>query len=98
MKFIPMRELKANPSKVLDRLAEEKDGFVVTRNGKAAAALVYLDEDLLDDFIIAHHPSLMKELEEARQEYLEKGGVDLDTVTEELERRSRSSKKPAARG
>ncbi len=86
MKFIAMRELKANPSKVLDRLAEEKGGFVVTRNGKAAAALTYLDEDLLDDFIIANHPTLMKELEEARQEYLEKGGVDHETMKRMIER------------
>ena len=92
MKFIPMRELKINPSKVLDRLAKEKDGFIVTRNGKPAAALTYLDEDLLDDFIIAHHPTLRKELKEALAEYEEKGGVDLDTLIEQLERRSRSSR------
>lgn len=61
MKFIPMREPKINPSKVLD-------------------------EDLLDDFIIAHHPTLMKELEEARQEYLEKGGVDHETMKRMIER------------
>ncbi len=95
MKIIPMRELKADPSKVLDEMG--KSGVVVTRNGKPAAMLVYMDEDLLDHFIIANHPTLMKELEEARQEYLEKGGVDLDTVMEELERRSRSSKEHASR-
>ena len=98
MKFIAMRELKANPSKVLDRLAEEKGGFVVTRDGKAAAALVYLDEDLLGDYIIAHHPTLTKELKEALEEYDREGGTDLATVRRVLESRSRSSKKPAPRG
>ena len=59
MKSIAMQELKADPSKVLDRLAEEKGGFIVTRDGEAAAALIYMDEDLLDHFIMAHHPTLM---------------------------------------
>lgn len=86
MKFIAMRELKANPSKVLDRLAKEKDGFIVTRNGKPAAALTYLDEDLLDDFIIANHPTLMKELEEAVEEGKVKGGVDHETMKRMIER------------
>jgi antitoxin (DNA-binding transcriptional repressor) of toxin-antitoxin stability system len=95
MESITVQELKADPSKVLDEMG--KSGVVVTRDGKPAAMLVYMDEDLLDDFIIAHHPTLMKELEEARQEYLEKGGMDLDTVMEELERRSRSSKERARR-
>jgi len=50
MKFIAMRELRNNTSKLLDQLA--KEDIVVTRNGKPAAALLYLDEDLLEDFIL----------------------------------------------
>ncbi len=85
MKFVTLRELKINPSKVLDRLAE--DDCVVTRNGKPAAALVYLDEDGLDDFVLAHHPKLLKETEAARAEYLKKGGLDHETVKKRIERR-----------
>ncbi len=84
MKSIAVHELKADPSKVLDEMG--KSGVVVTRDGKPAAMLVYLDEDLLDHFIIANHPTLMKELEEARQEYLEKGGVDHETMKRMIER------------
>ena len=86
MKSIAMQELKADPSKVLDRLAEEKVGFIVTRDGKPAAMLVYLDEDLLDHFIIANHPALMKELEEAVEEGKVKGGVDHETMKRMIER------------
>ena len=85
MKFLTLRELKINPSKVLDRLAE--DDFVVTRSGKPAAALVYLDEDRLDDFVLARHPKLLKEAEAARAEYLKKGGLDHETVKKRIERR-----------
>ena len=73
MKFVALRELKINPSKVLDRLS--KHDLVVTRNGKPAAALVPLDEDTLDDFVIAHHPTLLSEVEAARAEYGKKGGI-----------------------
>ena len=85
MKFVTLRELKINPSKVLDLLAEED--IVVTRSGKPAAALVYLDEKLLDEFVLAHHPKLIPEVEAARAEYEEKGGVDHKTMKERIERR-----------
>lgn len=73
MRFVTLRQLKINPSAVLACL--RTDGAVVTRNGKPAAALVYLDEDLLDEFILAHHPRLLREVEAARREYVRTGGV-----------------------
>jgi prevent-host-death family protein len=85
MKFATLRELKINPSRVLDPLAEED--IVVTRSGKPAAALVYLDEDLLDDFILAQHPKLLKEVEAARAEYEAKGGIDHDPMKTRIHRR-----------
>jgi len=85
MKFLTLRELKINPSQALDRLA--KEDIVVTRSGKPAAALVYLDEDLLDDFILAHHPKLLREVEAARVEYEEKGGIDHQTMKKRIARR-----------
>jgi len=85
MKFLSLRELKINPSRALDRLTEED--IVVTRSGKPAAALVYLDEDLLDDFILAHHPKFLKEVEAARLEYERKGGIDHETMKKRIPRR-----------
>src|SRR5262245_46720425 len=77
MKFVALRELKINPSRVLDDLRTQD--VVVTRSGKPAAALVHLDEDLLDEFVLAHHTVLLRELESARKEYRKKGGVDHQT-------------------
>lgn len=85
MQFVALRELRINASGVLRRLARED--IVVTRNGKPAAALVRLDEDLLDDFILAHHPTLLREVERARREYLRKGGVSHATMKRRIERR-----------
>lgn len=85
MRFVTLRELKINPSKILEHLSEED--LVVTRSGKPAAALVYLDEDLLDEFVLAHHPTFLREAEEARAEYLEAGGIDHETMRNRIEGR-----------
>lgn len=85
MKFVAMRELRNNASAVLDQLAE--GDIVVTRNGKPAAALLYLDEELLEDLILAHHPTLMREIESARDEYRRKGGIDHAAMRKRVERR-----------
>jgi len=87
MKFVALRELKINPSGVLDRLG--KDDVVVTRNGRPAAALIPLDEDTLDEFVIAHHPTLLPEVEAARAEYEEKGGIGHDEMKALVERGAR---------
>lgn len=88
MRFVTLRELKINPSKVLDRLA--KDDLVVTRSGKPAAALLYLDEELLEEFILARHPRLLKEVEAARAEFRKKGGLGHDAMRGRVQRRRRS--------
>ena len=95
MKFVAMRELKINPSKVLDRLARED--LVVTRSGKPAAALVPLDEDALDEFVIAHHPTLLYEVEAARAEYGEKGGIGQDEMKAMVVRPRRRTKRGGGR-
>ena len=73
MKFIALRELKINTSRVLAGLV--RNDLVVTKNGKPTAAIVHLDENLLEEFILAHHPTLHAEAESARREYLKKGGI-----------------------
>jgi len=85
MKFTTLRELKINPSKVLRGL--KREAVVVTRKGKPAAALIPLDEDTLEEFIIAHHPTLLAELDKAFREYQAKGGKTLAEMRRKLGRR-----------
>lgn len=85
MRFVALRDLKINPSRILQRLLRED--LVVTRKGKPAAALIYLNEDLLDQFVLLHHPSLMKEVRAARTEYFRKGGVGHAEMKKRIERR-----------
>ena len=85
MKFIAMRELKINPSKVI--LGLRRGPVVVTRHGKPAAALIPLNEQSLDQFILLCHPTLLKEVERARSEYKRKGGIGLARMRRRLDRR-----------
>ena len=43
-KTVPVRELRANLSSLLDDVSNRRDHVVVTRNGTPAAALVPIDE------------------------------------------------------
>ena len=85
MKFVAMRDLKINASAVLDGL--EDGDIVVTRNGKPAAAMIQLDEDSLEDFILAQHPRLLQEAETARREYRKKGGISHEDMRGRLKSR-----------
>jgi prevent-host-death family protein len=82
MKFTTLRELKINPSKVLRGL--KREAVVVTRKGKPAAALIPLDEDTLEEFIVAHHPTLLADLDKAFREYQAKGGKTLTEMRRKL--------------
>jgi prevent-host-death family protein len=85
MKFVAIRELRNDTSKVLRNL--KKEGVVITRHGKPAAALVYLDEDLLEEFVLARDKKLRTGLKKAKKEFLEKGGISYDQMRKEIERR-----------
>ena len=85
MRFVTLRDLKINPSKIFRRLSS--DDVVVTRHGKPAAALVFLDEELLDEFVLMHHPTLLKEAESSRTEYLKKGGIGHEAMRKRIDRR-----------
>jgi antitoxin YefM len=43
-KTVPVRELRANLSSLLDDVSDRRDHVLVTRNGAPAAALVPIDE------------------------------------------------------
>lgn len=61
MKFANVRDLKINSNTILRKLSSED--VVITKQGKPVAAIIYMDEDLLDSFVIAHHPTLLKGIE-----------------------------------
>ena len=69
MKFINIRELSRSPSKYI-KLANEENDIIITRNGHPYALLLRINEDELEDFILAKHFNLENEFAIAKQEFL----------------------------
>ncbi len=63
MKFASVRELSLNPSRWIDL----KEPIIITRRGKPVRAMVSMDEEELEDFILAQHFGLEKESQKALQ-------------------------------
>ena len=86
MKFASVRELKNQTSSVLRTAAAGTD-VLVTSNGRPVAVIHGLNEEDLEDYVIAHHPSLRKSIEAAWSHYKKHGGTPIDEVLKGLERR-----------
>jgi len=76
MKFANVRELKNKTSEILRRA--EKEDVVITSNGKPRAIITGVTEEEFEDYLLEKSPTFLKALEEAREEYLKKGGVSVE--------------------
>ena len=68
MHFINIKTLSRSPSKYI-KLANEKDDIIITRNGHPYAILTKIDDEDLEDYIIAKHYNLEKEFTVAKKEH-----------------------------
>lgn len=75
MKFVSIRELKNKTSEILRNAADED--VLITLNGKPRAIITGVTEDGFEDYMLERNPTFLKALEEARREYLDKGGVSV---------------------
>jgi antitoxin YefM len=66
---LPLSSVKAHLSEIVDRVEDQQDRVVVTRNGKAAAVLMSHDdlESLEETLAILSDPALMAQVRESRQ-------------------------------
>ncbi len=83
MKIAPVADLKSRLSAYLKAC---QDGpVVVTRNGRAVAALIAVGDDDLERLVLAHTPKFQAILEAGRQEIRETGGIGHDELWQQLE-------------
>ena len=82
MKFVSVRELRIQTPEVLRRVAKGEK-VIVTKHGKPQAALVKLTEDDIDDLVFTR-PHFLEEIDAAKQEYEEAGGLSLQQAKELL--------------
>jgi antitoxin YefM len=85
-KTVPVRELRANLSSLLDAVTDRRDHVLVTRNGVPAAALVPIDEyEALEETAeILSDPAAITALDEGLGEIERGETVTLTGLREEL--------------
>jgi prevent-host-death family protein len=96
MKIASVAKVKAHFSAFLK--ASEGGPVVVTRNGRAVAVLVGIqDEDEIERLLMAYSPRLRAILEESRQQIREGRGIGHDEFWSEIEAPQPSKRREGAR-
>ena len=84
MQFVNMRELSRATSKYV-KIANEEDEVIVTRNGHPYAILQRIDDNELEDFILAKHLNLNKDFKTALTEFSKGKTVNARDLLEQLD-------------
>ena len=97
MKIAPVVDVKARFSEYLKR--SQKTPVIVTRNGKAVAALVSTPEDPeeLERFILLHTPLFRRILDEADRRIERGGGLSEIEFWSQVEKQNRPRKRKTKR-
>lgn len=79
---LPLAEIKAKLSEVVDRVENRHERVTLTRNGRPAAVLISPDDlDALEDTLeILSNPGAMREIEQAREEIARGETVSADEL------------------
>lgn len=60
MPTISIRDLGRRPSQVVDEVVRTGRPAIVTRHGRPVTAMVALDPDELEDYVLAHAPEFVR--------------------------------------
>jgi len=71
----------------------KKDTLVLTRRGKPVAALVPVDSDQWEDWVVSTHPDFIEIIKRSEARYKSEGGISMD----EIRRKYGVKRKPARR-
>jgi prevent-host-death family protein len=69
MPKVGVRELKNRASEILRAVREEGAEYIITYQGRPTAVLlpIEMDEEELEDYVLAHHPHFVELRDRARQ-------------------------------
>jgi len=84
MQFVNIRELSRATSKYV-KIAYEEDEVIVTRNGHPYALLQRIDDNELEDFILAKHLNLSNAFKNAQKEHQKGQTINARELLEQLE-------------
>ena len=90
-KTVPVRELRAELSQVMDQVADLREHVIVTRHGRPAAVLIPVDEyEALEETAeISSDAKILAAIDEGRREVEGGETVTLDDLCRELQSRRR---------
>jgi prevent-host-death family protein len=60
MPTISVRDLGRRPSQVIDEVVRSGRPAIITRRGRPVTAMVPIDPDELEDFVLAHAPTFAR--------------------------------------
>ena len=96
MAAVNVRELARNTSKVIDAVERSKRPAIITRSGRPVAAVVPIDPDALEDWILANAPEFVEGMRAADEEFRRGETISMDELFARIERRS-TTKAPTAK-
>ncbi len=88
MRFVSVRELKANPSEFL-RLAAKGETVVVATRGKPTAVLRAISEEELEDYLLENSPRIRRLVAEGERDRRAGRVTPLEKYIARLRRRGR---------
>jgi antitoxin YefM len=90
METVPVRELRSDLAKVIDRVADVREHVLVARRGRPAAVLIPVDEyEALEETAeILSAPETMRAIRQGTAEIERGETVTLDQLRRELRRRN----------
>jgi prevent-host-death family protein len=68
MAAVNVRELARNTSKVIGDVARRKRPAIITRGGVPVAAVIPIDAEALDDWILASAPAFVEDMRKANDD------------------------------
>jgi prevent-host-death family protein len=89
MAAVNVRELARNTSKVIGDVARRKRPTIITRGGRPVAAVVPIDAEALEDWILANSPVFVEGMREADAELRRGETVGMTEAFARAEKRPR---------
>ena len=73
---------KVEATKATQPLLEhaKKDTVVLTRRGRPVAALVPVDSDQWEDWVVSTHPDFIEIIKRSEARYKSEGGISMDEI------------------
>ena len=84
MSTVSIRSLTRNASSVVDEVTRTGRPALVTKRGKLVAAVVPIDEDDLEDYVLANSPDILASLTEADEDLAAGRAVPLEEFLNSL--------------